>query len=416
MATISNPLVGSAIIGAREMVPDMPPTLPIPTATAVEVAAIGSTLPAGTYACVVTQRNNWGETLGATEVTGIVVGAGQGIQITSALLPGAIFVRAYLTLPGGAAGTEIQYVESATSPFTISTPLTLAGTPPVRNTAWLPDSDGGFISASAIYRWLNQGLSFITRESGGYTDYSGVPSTSGQPLYTISGEWNEITSIWYDGYWMSGGDRGLFFRRNQITSSVLAQATVSLVSNRMVLEVYPQPSRTAVATTLASPMGSTDTTATLTTVGFVLPFGFVQIDSEIMAYGGISGNTLTGLIRGLGGSPAVAHAMSAPTSELNIFWSGRRQTTQLGGFNPGNSVSVLPIPSGWEYLLINYIAGRAKIAEHDIQGMTTLLNEIRQEMKEWARTNKGVATRRQIGGTGTPAVYFPTPAGGLIVP
>jgi hypothetical protein len=417
MSSISMPLVGTAIIGGRETVPDMPSTLPAPTATVTTSGPISATLDAGTYCCIVTQRNPWGETIGATEVTGIIVSAGQGILVTSALLPGATTIRAYLTLPGGAAGTEIQFAEGITSPFTISEPLTQAGIPPTRNTAWLPDTDGGFISAGAIFRWLNQGLALIARESGGFLDYCGVQSVINQPLYQIPGQWNEITSIWYDGYWMAGGDRGQFFRRNNVTSQVLSSATISVASNRMILEVYPQPARTASVTTLSGSMTSQSTTNTVaSSTGFLLPFGFMQVDQEIMAYGGISGNTFTGLIRGLGGSAAVAHPNNAPVTELNLFWSGKRQTVQFGGFAPGSSLSVLPVPSGWEYLLTNYIAGRAKILEHDNQGIQLFTQEMRAEIKSWALTTKTVATRRQIGGTGSPVVYYPTPAGGLIVP
>src|ERR1700693_1904976 len=99
----------------------MPQTLPQTTASVAVVTSGGSTLPAGTYACIVTQRNQWGETLGATEVTGLVIGANQGIQITSPLQPGSTTIRAYLTLPNGAAGTGQRFIENTGSPFTRAT-------------------------------------------------------------------------------------------------------------------------------------------------------------------------------------------------------------------------------------------------------------------------------------------------------
>lgn len=408
-------LVGDAIIAGRQVIPDMPQTLPATTATVAVVSSSGSTLSTGTYACVVTQRNQWGETIASGETTGLGVLPNDGIQITSPLQPGATTIRAYLTLPNGAAGTEQQWVESTVSPFTISAPLTNTGTPPTINRAFLPDTDGAFVSATSIYQWLNDGLKMISREAGGLLDYSGVQSVINQPLYQVIGEWNEITSVWYDGYWMSGGDRGMFFRRNNITSQILSSATMSVVNNLNILEVYPQPARTSASTTLSASLSATATTLSLTSAaGFVLPFGFMQVDSEVMAYAAISGNGMTGLIRGLGGSPAVAHNNGAPVLELNIFWSGKRQLSPTYG--PGSSVSTLPVPTGWEVLLAQYIGGRAKMVEHDSATWDVFNKSMKDSIKIWAGTTKGVMRRRQIGGSNQPAVLYPDISGGIVLP
>jgi hypothetical protein len=382
----------------------------------VLASTTGATLPAGVYYAVVTQWNYWGETIGTQELGPftVVLGATQ-LAVTSALIPGAYKIRAYLTVPGGGSENECQYVESTTSPFNISAPPTAAGNPPVNNSAFNPDTDGQLLSTSAAYRYLNDGLKIISRIAGGLLDYCGVGSTQGQPLYTIPGQWNEITSLWYDGYWMLGGDRASFFRRTSIQSSVLSAGTVSIQDNRNIIEVYPQPARTAAATTLASPMGASDTSATLTNAGgFLLPFGFVQIDLEIMAYSQISGNVVSGLIRGLGGSTAMSHITTAPVNELNIFWSGKRQFSPT--FVPGNCMSVLPIPNGWDVLLIQYIAGRAKLVEHDFEAFKSFDDQMEKSIKGWALTNKGVVRRRQVGGGSGLATAYGDVAGGLIVP
>jgi hypothetical protein len=413
LALFSGSLIGDVIIQARETVPDMPPSLPAPVAAAVEVAAVGSTLPAGTYFVDVTQWNQWGETLPSTESAQITVGVNQGIQVTSALMVGATKIRAYLTPVNGASGTESQYVESTVSPFTISTPPVLAGAPPVRESAWLPDSGGGFASVGAVYRWLNAGLELIARNTGGFQDYSAIGSTINQPLYQIPGNWNSIDSIWYDGYWMQGGDAGTFWRRNSITSQVLSQAHISHNSGRAILELYPQPARTAQTTTLAVAMGASDTTATLTSCQFVLPFGFCSIGSEIVAYATINGNQITGLIRGLGGTSGIAHLMGETVVECNIAWLGKRQSSQK--YSPGQSTTTLPITNGWDQLLVQYIAGRFKIVEHDFQALSQFNTDMTKEIKAWALTNRGVIRRRQVGGPSGPAVYYGDQAGGLIV-
>ena len=413
IALFSGSLIGDVIVQARETVPDMPPPLPAPVAAAAVVTPGTGTLTAGTYFVEVTQWNQWGETLASAQSAVLTVAATNGIQITSALQVGAVKIRAYLTQVNGAAGTESQYVESVVSPFTILANPVNAGSPPVRGTAWLPDSDGGFISAGAIYRWLNAGLELIARGTGGFQDYCAIGSIINQPLYQIPGDWNSITSIWYDGYWMQGGDPGYFWRRNSITSQVLSSAHVSVNTGRTILEVYPQPARTSQTTTLASPMAATDTTATLTSCQFVLPFGFCSIGSEIVAYATINGNQITGLIRGLGGTSPIAHLANEAVVECNIAWMGKRQSSQT--YSPGQSTAILPISSGWDQLLVQYLAGRAKIVEHDFQSMQAFNAEMEKAIKGWAQTTNTVVRRRQVGGPTGPIVYYGDQAGGILI-
>src|ERR1700685_156346 len=148
-------LVGDIIRNIRDAITDQPPTLPIPTASFSVVTPSASTLTAGNYYLVVTQRNSWGETLGTPESSVQAVSSGQGIQVTSTLLAGAVTIRAYLTLAGGTSGTESQFVESAGSPFTIVSDPTNPGYPPTRNTAYNEDLDGDSFSAGTIFDWVN---------------------------------------------------------------------------------------------------------------------------------------------------------------------------------------------------------------------------------------------------------------------
>ena len=413
-ALFAGSLIGDVIVQARETVPDMPPSLPAPVFTAIVVTPGTGTLTAGTYFVEVTQWNQWGETLPAPESLQFTVLATNGIQITSALQVGATKIRAYLTQAGGTSGSESQYVESTVSPFTIAANPVNAGSPPSRGTAWLPDSDGGFISAGAIYRWLNAGLELIARGTGGFQDYSAIGSTINQPLYEIPANWNSITAMWYDGYWMFGGNPGYFFRRNAITSQVLSSAHISHQGHRTILEVYPQPARTSVQTTLVGTLSATATTCTLANAAFTLPFGFVSIGSEIMAYATISGSTLTGLIRGLGGTGAIAHSNGETAIECNIAWLGKRQSSQV--YSPGQSTTTLTVTSGWDQLLVQYIAGRAKIVEHDMQTLQAFNQDMEKGIKSWAQTNRGVVRNRQVGGNAAPVTYFGDVAGGIILP
>jgi hypothetical protein len=393
-------LLGDLISDVREAITDNPQTLPTPTAaiTAAVVASAASTLPTGTYFANYTFRTPWGETLPGGESGALVVGAAQGIQVTApAIPPSASVIRVYLTLAGGATGSEQQFVESATLPFTISAPPTANGVVPTRNSAYLPDTDGDAINAASLFRWINRGLELASQVCGGLLDYSGVGSTSGQPQYIVPGEWKRVSSVWYDGYPLSMDDAGMYFRRNAITASVLSSIALSLFTDRMMFEVWPQPARTAAVTTLAAPLALTDTQAVLTSAtGFLLTNGFVQIGSEFMSYSGITGNTLKNLIRGLSGTVVAAVAAGTAVNELNLFWQGWRMYAPT--FQPGDSIKVLPIPLGWGSLLFKYGLGRAKLAEQNVGDYAKLEDDFIKKLSEWYRTNRLVVGPKQVSG------------------
>jgi hypothetical protein len=390
-------LIGDIIVSARELIPDMPQVLPPPSAAVSVVASIGSTLPAGTYFVVVTQRNQWGEATGA-ESTQQTVGANQGIQIVSAIVPGATTLRAYLTLTNGAAGTEQQYVESTVSPFIISTPPVLAAIPPTRNTAWLPDTNGRLFSAGTLYRWLNEGLRRLSRKVGGIQDYTGVGTVVGQPLYSMVGEWSKIEAVWYDGFPLGLGNQSGFFRRNTIQSSVLAACAVSIRTNQLVIELFYQPARTAGVSTLSAPMQPADIVAAVTSLANFQSFGppmFALIGSEIVALSAISSSSLTGLIRGVGGTTPSAWPAGTAVQELNVPLLGKRLHTQQ--YAPINAANLLPLPMGWDTILPTYMLSRSRDSEQDVQGATKYLKDFDDACMEFLRANRQIAGPTQVG-------------------
>jgi hypothetical protein len=410
-------LVGDLIQDIREAITDQPQVLPAPTAviTAAVVAAAASTLPVGAYFLTYTFRTPWGETLPGGESGVLNVGGAQGIQVTApAIPPSASVIRVYFTLAGGAAGSEQQFLESAILPFTIAAPGSTAVVP-TRNSAYLPDTDGDAINASSMFRWINRALELASQVCGGLLDYSGLGTLSGVPQYITPGQWKRISSLWYDGYPLGMDDAGNYFRRNAITASILSSVATSLLTDRMMLEVYPQPSRTAAATTLANPLAATDTQAVLTSsAGFLLTNGFAQIGNEIVSYSGISANTLKNLVRGLSGTVVAAALAGTAVNELNLFWQGWRMYAPA--FQPGQSNLSLPIPVGWGSLLFKYGLGRAKMAEQNTGDYTKLEDDFIKKLSDWYRTNKVTTGPRQIGEQQNTLETLPNMGGGWVIP
>jgi len=108
--------------------------------------------------------------------------------------------------------------------------------------------------------------------------------------------------------------------------------------------------------TLASSIGATDTTIPLSSTANLPSTGFIQIGTETIVYGYISGNTLYNCVRGQNNTTAAAHSANAGVNQQNlpcvtvwptpdgsqpyqfVYWRLRR--TQ----DAGNGVNVMDVP------------------------------------------------------------------------
>lgn len=411
-------LVGDMIFRCRSKIPDLPQTVPAPTIAGL-AAGTGGSLPNGPYFVVATQFNAWGESLYSNELTITLAGAQNSFSVNVTPSFGVTFIRVYV---GATAGGENYFFQTPLLTYAgtavnvaILTPLLPVGFPPSRGTAYLLDSDGQQFGASTVFDWLNDSLVNISRAVGGLLDYCGVPTQVGQPMYVMPGEWVEITDIWYGGYWVQGGQRMEFFRRNAVTTGILNSATVSVFTEKQVLEVSYQPDRDSGFTNTTLDMGIADASIPINdTSQFLLPFGFALIGTEIVAYSNLAAGRLGGLIRGLGSSVAQAWPSGTVVRELSLFWCGKRLFTSK--YLPGQSALTLVAPVGWESIIPVWMLAQAKKAELDMQAASQLEESCLKQAKDWLLGNKGVVRRIQVGGSGGTMVYSGTVAGGIIIP
>jgi hypothetical protein len=388
-------LVGDLVMEVRELITDVPQAIGTPSASAIPVNVGSGSMTINSYFVQVTAFTVWGESSPSAEAT-VVIAPNQSIQITvsSPVAPIVTKYRAYVTQPGGPSGSEQLYAESLTPAFTLVGNPTIYGQPPIHSSAYLPDSDGGAFSAGSLFRWLSQGLTECSRIAGGIMDYTGVASVVGQPLYTMPGEWQSFSDVWYDGYPLGMTGRNAMFRRNAVLSSVLGAITCSVRDNRVIVEVWPQPARSAAVTTTTAPIGITDTVIPIASSGgFVLPFGFAQVGTEVVSYSSLA-PALSGCVRGLSGGVASAWPSGTTVQELNLFMNGKRIFTIP--YVPGQSATVIPVPAGWDELLVNFMLSKAKQAEQDFQESARLRKVFDEQITGWARTNRQLAGPRQV--------------------
>src|SRR5262249_48846425 len=299
--------IGSIMLAARSLVPDAAQVLPAPSGLSSSQFAATPTLTAGSYLISVTfftassSTALWGETT-ALSLSAVTVDGTHGLQVTGTLPVGAQKIRVYYGIT-----TINQYQDFTALPAQVST-SGIAGTPPTTNRAYLPDSDGGFVGAQSMYQWLNEGLDKATDLSGGILDVSGVRSLNGASTYTCLNNWIKLTDIYFDGFLVYGGNRRQVFRRspNASITGITVRVTLTPVT---IIEMYPQPNRTAAILTLSGGITAVATSLTftvssgslLTNMGLAL-LGSNTTTPEVVAYSAnASGTTLSNLVRGLGG-------------------------------------------------------------------------------------------------------------------
>ena len=439
--------IADRILSVRRQIPDMPQSLPAPGA-AIATQGTGQHLPAGTYYAIITQFNQYGESLGSAELGPIVVLANGFIEFNVGYTPGATVLRCYLTIPNGGPGTEIIYLDTPL-PGTYTNPYSLAigdfptftGTPPTRPTAWLPNTDGKAFSVTAMYEWLNNALNKLSHAVNGIQNYAGVPTQAGNPLYVIPGQWLTISDVWYGGYWIQGGQRQWFYRRNSVTTDVLSAVTISVQSDRQVMEVSYQPDRDSGDTALTGTVGVQDTSMAVADGSvFLLPFGFLQVigqvvgvpgvQTEIMAYSNISpGGVISGLIRGLGQTTPQEWDPGSVVQELSLFWCGKQifstnsysivpQFASDGGTvqAPNPPSTVIPCPFGWGPIIDKYMLAQVKYAEQDVDTARKMEEGALADAVRLTNANRGVNQFVQVGGANHTIAYDETIAGGVIVP
>lgn len=414
-------LVGDLIMGMREAAVDLPnAVIQPPTITNLTITPTAgvTTIPAGTYYCYGTFRNPWGETtLGALN-TVILAGGIRAISVAATLPVGITQVVIYFGLIQGAPDQYVIFDAATVNPGPgFIRALGTYATKPLRNTAYLPDFDGRALSVATVYRWINDGLkSAAVLCGGGIPDISGLQSQSGQPMYILQGNWRKIDDAWYDGYPIGLGAKGGVFRRSK-TSGLSAALSVNHLSDRTIIEMYPQPPRTGGATTLNGDITSLATSLVVNANPFVLPMGLILIGTEIVGFGGFSGLTMTGLIRGLGGTTAQAWPSGTAITELNIMIAGLRVPTV---YAVGSSYNTLNVPPGWETPLTKYLLSRFREPEQNGRDAQRLMQEFENALKNLLAANKPIAGPVQVtaGGRRGPEVAagFGTSFGGVIIP
>lgn len=421
-------LVGDALMALREQAADPPLSLSAPISVTVTPSPTG----ANTYYFKVTQLTNWGESEASAEVAQANCAVGSTFTVGGNCSFAATSIRVYFSLT--TANGEDRYYEYAVPPggigvfsvvFSLSSTGIAQGFPPTRSSAWLPDTDGTALSAAALYRWVNEGLDFITGLTDGIRDVTGIPSTAGRAQYQLISNWRRIGSQLYDGWPMLAGAKTDIFRRANVVG-ISGTGVVNQDSVIQQVEFYPQSARTSGNGTLSGNLTAAATVIPYTpgASGWVLGFGLALLGPypadpsacELVYYSGNASNQLSPVTRGMGGTFATAWPLGTQLLECNLYLTGLRYPTH---YTRGQANNQLGLPPAWIDALKDYLSSRFKGAEQSVQEQAALLKSVAEKC-EAIKGTKEVMTPRQVqvgGNTGVQTVaglggFF----GGVILP
>src|SRR5215472_1223690 len=395
-------LVGDIIMQLRRRIPDAPQAFAQMSAPTI----VGTSDPAGQFGpgpnlfFKVSMTNAFGETAPSPEIGPITLSTGQNaFQITiagPALDTGNIrFMKVYMGLFAGqeTAYALIPMVAGVSSYTLTSTPYN--GIPPNRSTCYFPDSDGNFVGAYTAYRLLNEALAEMVRIAGAIVDVTGVQSQINQSMYRLNSPFYQFVNAWYDGYPMDVVQRSMMYLRNSAAgfSGILSYEQDGPQS---VIQVWPQSNRTGGQNFLNAALSATANSFLVSDGTGFLSIGLAQIDNEIVVYSQVtSGATVfSGVLRGMGGTDAVAHNRFAPVTELNIRLSGYRMART---YSVGDSELVIQVPQAWEQPLVLHMLSQVRSMEQDDQNAKSLMSDFVQMTDKIAKQSRmGKIKPRQI--------------------
>lgn len=415
--------VGDLILGVRALGPDPTPTLSIASGSAPTLSAVAGPFTAGaaTWYLVYTIINEWGETVPSLEAS-IAIGVGQTINVAPNFIAvsSMVGIRVYYgEFSGGeTVMEEFHYPEDFSSGTVTLSGDGIFSTPPTSSSAYLPDSDGGFSSASTMYGWLNEALKAAARATGGIQDTCGIASVSGMRRYTAPGQWLKFTQCFYDGWELDLGNKAETFRNRNLTANISISLMVDAQSNTTRIELYWTPSRTSGTSTTSADLLAADTDVQINqSTGWLLQDGLAQVGDEILTYSAITPTDLQNCIRGWNGTtPESDLAAGADVSELNIELTGYRMPQV---YKVGDGALELGVPPGWEPFLKDFMLGLFRDAEQERQEAKDLKDGAIKGLAEWAKSNKPIAGPRQCRMYGDHGIRGLVPGGltgGIVIP
>ena len=159
--------------------------------------------------------------------------------------------------------------------------------------------------------WANRGINMWTIESGI------IDMVQGQNTYALPNDTVDLIEHMI----RTGGNTASL--QADLTITRISVSTYATIPNKLTqarpIQVWIQrfnAQNSPVAATLSATINATDTTITLNNANGLPAIGFIKIDSEIINYGNITGNTLNNCFRAQQDTTAASH-----NSGATVYWA-----------------------------------------------------------------------------------------------
>lgn len=257
-----------------------------------------------------------------------------------------------------------------------------------------PSTDGGLFRAQTLYRFLNDGIkALVTKTNWVVDDWTAVPVTQHIPHYFVDSRWQSFDEVFVNGWRLGFAAEGYLMWPQRVETGQPVCYSIHNTTDQTSVRFFPAPNYTDLATTLSSLTDAVQTTLFVgNTTGF-LPYGFVQIDSELIQYYNLTSNTLVGVLRGIGGTTATTHSASTPVTHCSGWIKGVRTPKEIV-----TASDILEVPNSFQYPLQLYVLSRCRQSENEFQEASSLMQQFMQECEQRKndpklQANQGLSVR-----------------------
>jgi hypothetical protein len=236
---------------------------------------------------------------------------------------------------------------------------------PVYNQAGvaLPGTDGGLFRAQTLFRWLNDGVKALAQQLGWVVDdWTAQAVTANLPTYSLPSQWHEIGEVHQNGFPLVLAPESITLSPALVSGKQAGFYTLHNLTDHFEFGLFPVPNANDPATTLnmGGGLSSVATSMTVTSAAGFLPYGYVLSGTEIIRYGAISGNVLSPLTRGIGGTPPQGHVNGDAVTHCSTWIKGKRMPAEIAtGTDP------VELPQGFIYVVQQYMLAMSDYAQND---------------------------------------------------
>jgi hypothetical protein len=243
----------------------------------------------------------------------------------------------------------------------------------------LPGTDGDLFRTQTLLRFIDDIVKSTAQRTGwSVHDWFAMARVNGKPYYAIDEKWIDVHEAFSNMWPLDRISEGGTISPTHPSARPLWYG----IHNRgaqLEAMFFPRPNVSDPATTLDGAINATVTTITLASVtDFYNPFGFAQIENEIIQYERMDtvAKQLLTVSRGRCGTTAASHANAVAVTHLGLWVKGPRLPLDVTA-----TTSTIELPLAMQFMVEMGVLARCRRAENDDQSAQTYLDEYDKEMK-----------------------------------